>query len=211
MASTRLQIVPLVLATMAICFAGMDRAFSQGPNPPQGFDACKIIAADQARLECLKKLLPGTSSDTAPAEEGVAAWRLIKTPHPSGGPEAVAIMRTADTAQSDPDLAGLMIRCQQRPGLEVVLALVRPLPPRSKRDVIVSLGTAESILHAEASPAGTALVLPIDATAFTTGPFRDQSRLSIRINDPETAIRGVVPLDGVGPAITELAANCPSG
>ena len=54
-----------------------------------------------------------------------------------------------------------------------MLALVRPFPPRSKRDVVVNLGTTETILHAETSPAGTALVLPIDATAFTTGPFRE--------------------------------------
>jgi hypothetical protein len=120
-------------------------------------------------------------------------------------------MRTADTTQSDPDLAGLMIRCQEKPGLEVVVALVRPLPPRSKRDVAVSLGTTESILHAEASPVGSALVLPIDATAFTTGPFRELKQFSIKIKDPESDIRGVIPLDGIAAAISKLSASCPHG
>jgi hypothetical protein len=211
MTMARPQIVPLIFVILTVadaCFAGIALSFGQERDPLPGFETCKIIAADQARLDCLKKLLPGASSDIAPEEQ---AWRLIRTPRPNGGPDAVAIMRTADTAQSDADLAGLMLRCQERPGLEVVLALVRPLPPRSKRDVVVKLGTAESILHGETSAVGTALVLPVDATAFTTGPFREQSQLSVKISDPESDIRGVIPLDGVGPAIAKLSASCLSG
>jgi hypothetical protein len=202
------QIIPLVFAIAEVYLAGITPILSQERDSLQRFESCKIIAGDQPRLDCLKKLLPGAPSDIAPVEQ---AWRLIRTPRPNGGPDAVAIMRTADTAQSDADLAGLMLRCQERPGLEVVLALVRPLPPRSKRDVVVKLGTAESVLHAETSAVGTALVLPVDATAFTTGPFREQSQLSVKISDPESDIRGVIPLNGVGPAIAKLSASCPSG
>jgi hypothetical protein len=130
---------------------------------------------------------------------------------PNGGPDAVAIMRTADTTQSDPDLAGLMIRCREKPGLEVVLALLRPFPPRSKKDVVVNLGATESILHAETSTPGIALVLPIDATFFTIGPWRHLKQLSVEIRDPESNVRGVIPLDGIAPALAKLSASCPSG
>ena len=120
-------------------------------------------------------------------------------------------MRTADIAQSDPDLAGLMIRCREVPGLEVVLALLRPFPPRSKKDVVVNLGATEAILHAETSTPGTALVLPIDATFFTIGPWRHLKQLSVEIRDSESNVRGVIPLDGLAPALAKLLASCPSG
>jgi hypothetical protein len=205
------HIVPVVGTLASICSSGTPSALAQERDSLSGFESCKAISGDQARLECLKKLLPKPSPDAAPAEDGAAAWRLIRTSRPNGAADAVAIMRTADTTRSDPDLAGLMIRCQEKPGLEVVLALVRPFPPRSKRDVVVNSGAAESVLHAESSPPGTALVLPVDAAAFTTGPFRELKLLSVRIKDPENDIRGIIPLDGVGSAIARVSANCPSG
>jgi hypothetical protein len=176
------------------------------------FESCKAIQADQARLDCFRQLLSngesGTVTNESPARD---LWPLIKTPRPDGHGDAVAIMRTADTTQSDPDLAGLMIRCRDTSGLEVVLALIRPLPPRSKRDVIVLSSAAQVQLHTEIAPPGTALVLPIDATAFTTGDWREMKQLSIRIIDPEGDIKGAIALDGVGPAIAKLTAACPSG
>ena len=167
-----------------------------------------MIANDQARLTCLKNLLPSASSGPA-ASAAHDLWPLVRTPHPKGGPDAVAIMRTADTAQSDPDLAGLMIRCEEKPGFEVLLALVRPFPPRTKRDVVVTSGTTQSVLRAEASPTGTGLILPIEATAFTTGPWQGLKELAVTIKDPEAEIRGVIPLDGLAPAMAKLSANCP--
>jgi len=174
---------------------------------------CSAIAADQARLDCLKALLQKPSAGTATIENGGSndLWPLIRTPRPNGAADAVAIMRTAETTQSDPDLAGLMVRCQDKARLEVLLALVRPLPPRSKRDVTVSVGASESVLRAEALPIGTALLLPVDATTFTTGPWHDLNKFSVRISDPEGDIRGVISLAGIRPALAKLAASCPSG
>jgi hypothetical protein len=209
MKRVRQQLIPLIrviLAAGAIHLAGATLAFTQERDSLQDFERCQAIPSDQARLDCLKKLLP----NDAPADSAVAIWRLIRTPRPNGGPDAVAIMRTADTTQSDPDL-GLMIRCQEKAGLEVVLALLRPFPPRSKKEVVVTLGSTESILHAETSAPGTALVLPIDATIFTTGPWRELKQLSVTIRDPGSDVRGVIPLDGIVPALAKLSASCPSG
>jgi hypothetical protein len=211
-AASYLRPIPLmILAAVGIHLLAMTVAASQA-EPSADFESCKAIKDDQARLDCLKKLLPNAESGSGPVREPREdLWPLIKTPRPGGGGNAISVMRTADTSQSDPDLAGLMIRCGEKPGLEVVLALIRPLPPRSKRDVIVFSGAAQSVLHAETAPPGTALVLPIEATAFTTGPFRELKQFSIKIIDPESDIRGVIQLDGIAAATAKLSANCPSG
>lgn len=192
--------------------AGTEAAVARDDSMPT-FEHCRLIAENQARLNCLKSLLVPAPSETAPSGSGSpeSPWPLIRTPRPGGGPEAIAIMRTPDIFRSDPDLAGLMIRCREQTGLEVLLALVRPFPPRSKKDVIVMSGTTESTLKAETSDAGTALVLPVDATMFSTGPWRQWKELAIRIRDPGGDIRGVIPLDGAAQAIAVLSASCPSG
>ena len=203
------QSIALILGSMAFYFGGTIFAAPQDRDISQDFGRCTIIANDQARLTCLKSLLPREPMDpsASPARD---LWPLVRTPHPQGGAEAVSIMRTADTARSDPDLAGLMIRCKEKPGLEVLLALVRPFPPRTKRDVVVGSGSTHSVLQAQASTTGTALILPIEATVFTTGPWRDAKELSVSIKDSETVISGVIRLDGLAPAMAKLSASCPS-
>ena len=207
------KLIGKVFAFALISVCGAPVASAQPPAPPDGFETCKALADNQARLDCFKRLLTGTSPGTPKAEEPSAkdSWRLIRTPDPRGGPDALALMRTADMAQSDPDLAGLMIRCQEKRRLEVQLALVRPFPPRSKRDVALDTGKKQSVLRAEASQAGTALILPVDATAFTIGPWQGLSQLAVKISDPEADVRGVIPLDGIVPALAKLAASCPPG
>jgi hypothetical protein len=205
-ASVRPQIIPLILAAAGSCLLGTAAVVAQQHEPAQDFETCKMIADDRARLYCFKKLLAKAPSEAGEENPSVDHW----THRPNGGPQAVAIMRTADTTQSDPDLAGLVIRCQENPGLELLLALVWPLPPRSRRDVIVTSRTTQSILHAKLSTPGTALALPVDASAFTTGPWRGLKEFGVRINDPEGDIHGVIRLDGIAPAIAKLTASCSS-
>ena len=169
------------------------------------FEKCRLLGDDQTRLACLKKLVPKTPEETDDS------WPLIRTHDPRGGPDAVSIMRTADTTRSDPELAGLIIRCAEKSGLETVLALVKPVPPRSRRDVVVLAGTTQVLVHAEVTAAGTALLLPVESSTFTTGPWRNARELIVKIDDPEGEIRGVIPIGGAGPAIARLSATCPSG
>jgi hypothetical protein len=200
--------ISMTFCAAFFCTLGTASVFAQGHDISQDFEKCKVISDDQARLNCFKSLIPSASSE---ASATIDSWPLVRTPNPKGGPPAVAIMRTADTAQSDPDLAGLMIRCAEKSGLQVLLALVRPFPPRSNADVVVTSGATESVLHAEPASAGAALVLPIEATAFTTGPWREWKELSVTIRHPDADIRGRIPLDGVAPAIAKLLASCPAG
>jgi hypothetical protein len=201
----------LVLLVLFYLLAGAAPAPAQQPDISAGFAKCKTIADDQARLECLKKLLPSPDPARAPIQSMQDPWPLVVTPRSATSREAASIMRTADTARSDPDLAGLMIRCQEKPGFEALLALVRPLPPRAQRDVVIGLGTSQSVLHAEVSSLGTGLVLPVEPTAFTTGPWRGLKELSVVIKDPEAEIHGVILLDGLASAMAKLSPRCPSG
>jgi hypothetical protein len=176
----------------------------------QTFEQCTAMVEDRARLACLKALLSRTPAPTEPPStaqntESSDNWPLIRTPNPKGGPDALAITRTADTSKSDPDLAGLIVRCQDKPGLEVLLAMVRPLPPKRKREVTLGLGTAKPVLQAEISETGTALILPIDPTALTS-----QRELTVGLEDPDGSIKGVIPLDGLSPALAKLSATCRS-
>ncbi len=200
------------LTVLLYLFGDVSAVLAEQPGIAEGFAKCKVIDDDRARLDCIKKLLVASPPADSPAEGIQDRWPLVVTPPPpAGGREAVSIMRTADTARSDPDLAGLMIRCREKPGFEVVLALVRPLPPRAQRDVVVNPTTTPSVMHAEVSSLGTGVVLPVEPTMFTTGPWRDLKELSVLIHDREADIRGVIPLDGLAPAMAKLSASCPSG
>jgi hypothetical protein len=207
---TESNLAPFALVLIYL-LTGVVSASAQQPDISAGFAKCKTIADDQARLDCLKKLLPSSDPTPAPGQSLQDPWPLVVTPRSATGREAISIMRTADTTRSDPDLAGLMIRCQEKPGFEALLALVRPLPPRAQRDVVVGSGAARSVLHAEVSSLGTGVVLPVEPTAFTTGPWRGLKELSVIIKDPEAEIHGVILLDGLAPAMAKLSARCPSG
>ncbi len=211
MAGSRIESILQVSVVLTYLLGGIPAAFAEPPDIAAGFAKCKVIDDDQARLDCLKKLLAPPPANP-PAQAALDLWPLVVTPPPpGGGHEAVSIMRTADTTQSDPDLAGLMIRCQEKPGFQVLLALLRPLPPRARRDVVVNPATTPSVIHAEVSPLGTGLILPVEPTMFTTGPWRELRELAILIRDPEADIHGVIPLDGLAPALAKLSARCPSG
>jgi hypothetical protein len=211
MVLARAESVAIALAMVLGYLAGVPAALAGEPDISLGFEKCRIIADDRARLDCLKKLLAPAPAVSPEAKSGQDTWPLIVTHRSAGGRDAVAIMRTADTSRSDPDLAGLMIRCGEKPGFEVLLAVVRPFPPRARRDVVIGSGATQMVLQAKISSLGTGIILPVEATVFTTGPWQGLKELSVAIKAPEMEIRGVIPLDGLAPAMTRLSANCPSG
>lgn len=204
----RFALAGLLVVVPHLAAMAADSAEKNGFYPE--FEKCRVLGDDQARLACLKNLLPKTTDEPARSTTS-DSWPLVRTPHPRGGPDAVSIMHTADTTRSDPELAGLMIRCAEKPGLEAFLALLRPIPPRSRRDVVVTAGAAQVLLHAEVTSAGTALLLPVETSTFTTGPWRNAKEIAVTVKDLDGEIRGVIPIDGIGPAMARLAGNCPAG
>jgi hypothetical protein len=149
----RLRIESILWApTVALYLLCSPAAWAEQSEATPGFANCVAIKDDRARLDCIKKLIASSPPADPPAEAGQDRWPLVVTPPPpGGGHESVSIMRTADTTRSDSDLAGLMIRCQEKPGFEVLLALVRPLPPRAQREVVVNATTTPAVIHAGSS------------------------------------------------------------
>ena len=86
------------------------------------------IQDNAARLFCLEI----AGSDTTLND----SWRMIRTPRPAGGRDVVSIMKSADISESDPDFAGLMLRCNDT-STEVLIVLLRPLLPHEQPSVVV--------------------------------------------------------------------------
>jgi hypothetical protein len=144
------------------------------------------------------------------AAQPISGWRLLRTANPRGGAEAVSMIHTADITRSDPDLAGLMLRCGEH-GAEVAIVVVTPFPPRAQPDVTVGADGKEWRFTARVVPPGAELLLPAEATSLAAGPWQSTRELVVKVSSPEQSFRGVVSIDGLAAALATLAANCPPG
>jgi hypothetical protein len=133
-------------------------------------------------------------------------WRLLRTPNPAGGQDAVSITRAADIS-SDVDLAGLMLRCHEG-GTEVALIVITPFSPRARPDVTISAIGQEWRFVATVAPPGAELRLPVAASALAAGPWQSANQIAVKISWESTSIRGAIPIDGLANALVTLTANC---
>jgi hypothetical protein len=136
-------------------------------------------------------------------------WRLVKTPDPNGGTEAVSVMHVSDTAKSDLSLAGLTLRCG-RGSFEVLLILLEPLPHGDNPAVIITNGPNPTQFDAAVIQGGEALLLPQAASSLAAGDWQKASELSIEIAVKPVPIRGIVPIAGLSSALQILTQNCGS-
>ena len=141
------------------------------------------------------------------SSELAGGWRLVRTPNPNGGADAISIMHPADTSRSDLDLVGIMIRCSET-SAEVVIVLLPALPFRTRPHVTFGRPGNETQFEATVAPPGTVVLLPRDATTLLSGPWQAVEDLFIRIDDGQSTIRGVVKLAGLEAAFKELQASC---
>ena len=182
-------------------------------QPDGNLEHCRAVIDDAARLRCYEAATkPSTKAVPQALGPGAGTWRLVRTKNPAGGPEAVSVMQTADITKSDLDLAGMMLRCGES-GVEVLLVLVSPLPPRAHPTATVNAGSISEKFSATVVPPGSAILLPKEATTLASGPWQAAPELAVQIDARESepnTMRGVVPLAGLGVALTRLRANCPS-
>jgi|RhiMethySRZTD1v2_1073278.scaffolds.fasta_scaffold1184765_1 hypothetical protein len=140
----------------------------------------------------------------------MGGWRLLRTPNPQGGREAISMSHTADMTRSDLDLAGMMLKCGQH-GPEIVIVALTPLPPRAGPEVTISALGKEWRFAASVVPPGAELLLPGDATHLAAGPWQSAHELSVRVRSKEQSFAGIIPIDGLAAALATLSANCPVG
>ena len=145
---------------------------------------------------------------TERTSDELKAWRLVHTPNPSGGRDALSIMHTADTSRSDLELAGLMIRCSGSRA-ELAIIVLRPFPLRARLRVQLGKSGNETQFEATVGPPGTAVIVPGDPKTIVGQAWQNESELFVRVVDGQTAISGVVALPGLQSAFDQLMANCP--
>lgn len=136
-------------------------------------------------------------------------WRLVRTPGPQNSGYVVSIMHTADTMRSDPEFAGLLIRCRNNARLQIGFITITPFHPRSHPKVTVMAGSATTHFQADVLPPGSLIALPNEAEALTRGPWQSAPELTVDIDGGGSKIHGVTSLEGLPAAISQLQANCP--
>nr|QIO37439.1 hypothetical protein HAP40_30765 [Bradyrhizobium sp. 1(2017)] len=136
-------------------------------------------------------------------------WKFTRTQGARDGESFAAIMKTADTALSDPDFAGLIVRCAPRGKVDVLVALIRPFPPRSHPKVtIAASGGGTLTFEGSMAAAGAAVQLPDEVSAFAAGKWQTTPSLSVVVREGDSEIKGTVALNGLREAYHSLLANC---
>jgi hypothetical protein len=175
--------------------------------------AKRMLRIAQARLRTLVAagfcLLSLAATFAAPQVPLASGWHLLRSKNPAGGADAVSMNRAADMS-SDVDLAGLMLRCHEGRA-EVLVVVVTPFAPRSQPAVTISANGQEWHFDATVVSPGVQLLLPVTATALASGPWQSANQLAVKISWQQTAIAGVIPIDGLRGALATLIANCPAG
>lgn len=149
-----------------------------------------------------------TTSSASRPQTAPDGWRLVRTANPQGGPDAVSIIHTADLIHSDPDLAGLMLRCGQS-GTELLIVVVTPFPPGAHPDVTISTGGSEWHFAGQVIPPGAELLLPPESATLVRTAWQSTRELAVKVSSPDQSLRGVVPVDGMTAALATLMPNCP--
>ena len=191
-------------------------AFAQQPQPSASFELCRRIADEGARLKCFEnaKREHGTNSVSHALGPKAGTWRLVRTPNPTGGPDALSIMQTADTAKSDLGLAGMALRCHEGQ-IEVLIVLVGALSPKLHPKVEINAAGNSENFTATIVPPGSSLLLPPAASQLALGPWGTTTELAIKIeaepsSDTMAPIQGVIAVAGLRQALLSLLASCPS-
>ncbi|MGV7217070.1 hypothetical protein [Bradyrhizobium sp. UFLA05-112] len=149
-------------------------------------------------------------SIAAPAAPS-STWKFTRTQGAKEGESFAAIMKTADTTQSDLDFAGLIVRCAPKGKIDVLVALIRPLPPRSRPQVtITSASGGSQTFEASMAGAGVAVLLPDEVAAFAGGKWQVTASLTVTVKEKESdsEIKGLVALNGLREAFNSLLTNC---
>jgi hypothetical protein len=205
----------LCLGMIAALDKAVGQTFGQQPRPDSNVERCRSITDDAARLRCYEAETSQPSIRPPPTASPATAgsWPLVRTPNPAGGRDAVSVLKTADITKSDIDFAGLMLRCGEH-NIEVLVVLVRPLPPRAHPRVSVTTGGETMDFIASVVPPGAEVLLPPEAAVLASGPWQAAPELSAEVgavegDDQPSQIRGVISLAGLGAALAQLQANCP--
>ncbi len=136
-------------------------------------------------------------------------WQLVRTNHPSGGPDAVSAMHVVDTANSDTGLAGLSLQCAEH-GIEVLLVTLEHLAKGARLRVVMTASDgAPTEMEGSVAQSGESLSLPQQAASLAAGEWQKSARLFVQIEKQPVPMHGEIPIAGLDVALQTLKANCP--
>ena len=168
-------------------------------------DRCAALNGTMSQLRWLEEAIPRSEMSERPVLQG---WKLTRMPNARGGTDSVSMVRPAEPSRSDSTFAGLMLRCGSA-DIEVLLVVVRPLPPRAKPHIVVRTGSHSASLEASVIPPGAALLLGPPASNLIRSSWQSAEEAEVEIRYEESIIRGVVSLFGIGAATRTLLLSCP--
>lgn len=197
----------LCVATTPSSFA---HAFERYSSPSIcGLENCGVEAQAQQNI-APPRIIRVQAPLTQESAGNTGRWRLVRTPGPENKSEVVSIMHVADALKSDPDFAGLMIRCREKSALQIAFVVIRPFPPRSHPQISISAGQTNVHFETSVVPPGSLLSLPNEAEVLARGPWQSAKQLSVEIENGADRIRGIVSLENLSSAIALLQSNCPA-
>jgi hypothetical protein len=199
----RISNFPYAVIAVFLTVALPPRANAQTGINENAINRCRAMTDDAARLRCYENNLSDQSRSGTSRMQPLGKWRLVRTPNPQGGKEAISIMRAAELSGSDPDFAGLMLRCADT-GIDVLVVLIAPLPPRAHPKISIGGMTFDGSV----TPPGAAILLPATASDLASSKWQTLAKLNIEVSDESKVVKGLVEIDGLANAMQTLAATC---
>jgi hypothetical protein len=209
----RVRMTPNILTISAACMltamAAARPAAAQGGLNENAVNRCRTVTENAARLRCYEESLfgsPQSGSAATARTQLLGKWRLVRTPNPqSGGKEAISIMRGAELSGSDPNFAGLMLRCGET-DVEVLVILIDPLPPRAHPEVKIDGAAFDGTV----TPPGAAIQLPSAVAVLAGSTWQTMPRLNFEVGESGKTVKGLVNIDGLKDALQILSTACSS-
>lgn len=209
---------PFIRAHFTFCIAAAIGAFwltsaccqeaTKQPKLNSELERCGRIKNEHMRTHCLEQV----NSKVAPVPQqqptASGTWQLTRTPNPSG-PDLISITKITNSTPSEPDVAGLMLRCAEGATTNVLIVLAAPLPLRTHPKVIVTAGATTTEFIASVVAPGALVLLPERASALVEKTWQSVPELAVSITDNNRALRGVIPLEDLSNAMQALQSNCP--
>ncbi|WP_439405861.1 hypothetical protein ACNJX9_31455 [Bradyrhizobium sp. DASA03076] len=207
--------MPLSILVALLAGSILDRSPKVGPGTPGKNPAwttalcAKSLGVARSPSACLGAPIVRIAGPSSPPSLSSSVWKFSRTQGTKEGETFAAITKTADTTQSDPDFAGLIVRCAPKGKVDVLVALIRPFPPRSHPQVTIAASNGGTLtVEASMAAAGAAVLLPDEVSAFASGKWQTTPSLAVTVKESDSEIKGVVALTGLREAYNLLAANC---
>jgi hypothetical protein len=172
-------------------------------------DTCRGISDLAMRKQCYATINALSSKSNSQGVTLLEGWQLIRTPDPRGGADTMSISHVADLQKSDPNLAGILLRCVDRQ-IELFMIVIEPYPPQITINLTLKLGnSAASAYRSSVIPPGVMVRLPAEAATAILDRRQQSDDLNVSIVSGTTQpTTGVIKLTGLEQALATLRTSC---